>query len=304
MMSPSRSGMDTNGKFWHADNCLLTQKKTMALCENGRTFRALKDLVRPLIPPTVLKARAERDFFSEKTWYARHLGKFKSFADANAYIRKNNLLADGYVLNHENWLAERMRLSTHDYPPLFWIGKLVLHNGLRTIGDFGGSAGVSYYAFKNYFDFPPDLMWVVCEMPEAVETGERIAKERGEFRLSFVNSPAAIADSQIFHAAGVLHYLEKTPAQLLTEIGVKSKYLVFNKIPLSQKESFVTIEGGGYGFYPCRIQGAPNFISEMRASGYEVLDRWKCLELRMDVVLHPELTFPYYQGFVFSRFEK
>ena len=276
----------------------------MELCENSRTFRALKDLVRPLIPPPVLKARAEREFFSEKTWYARHLGTFKSFEDANGYIRKKNLPAEGYVLNHEDWLAERMRLSTHDYPPLFWIGKLVLHNGLRIIGDFGGSVGVSFYAFENYFDFPPDLMWMICELPAAVENGERIAKERGEFRLSFVNNPAAIADSQIFHAAGALQYLEKTPAQLLKDVGVRSKYLVINKIPLSQKESFVTIESGGYGFYPCRIQAERSFLSEMRSSGYEILDRWKCLEHRMDVILHPELAFTYYQGFVFSRVEK
>ncbi|OIQ92130.1 hypothetical protein GALL_259670 [mine drainage metagenome] len=273
----------------------------MPLATNPGTAKALKDLIRPIVPSAILRARAEREFFSEKSWYAKHLGKFDSFAEANRYIQQKNIDARGYVLDHEAWLAERTKLSTHDYPPLFWIGKLIFQNNLRTVADFGGSAGVSYYAFKNYLAFPQDLAWTVCELPEAVAAGTRITKERQEHRLTFVEDARQIASSQVFYAAGVLHYLEQTPAQLLESIGAKPEYLVLNKLPLSQKESFVTIESGGNGYYPCRIQAAPSFISELRASGYEVVDRWRCLEHRMDVGLHPELSFPHYQGFVFTR---
>ena len=83
--------------------------------------------------------------------------------------------------------------------------------------------------------------------------------------------------------------------------GLKPKYLVINKLPLSVRDSFITIEGGGNGFYPCRIQSTPSFMSEMGALGYELIDRWKCLEHRMDVALRPDLSFPHYQGFVFAR---
>lgn len=262
---------------------------------------AVKVLMRPFIPPSLLRARAERNFFLERSWYAKHLGAFPSFISANQYLSEKNIQGNGYVLDHESWLKERIKLSSHDYPPLFWISKLIAQNKLRSIIDFGGSVGVSYYAFKDYIEIPADLSWTVCELPEAAEMGAKIAKEKGESQLSFVSDPTVISGASIFYAAGVLHYLDKTLAQLLVENNANPDYLIINKLPLSSRESFVAIEGGGNGFYPCRIQCVSSFIREMRSIGYDVIDRWKCLEHRMDVILRPDLSFPHYQGFVLVK---
>ena len=263
---------------------------------------AVKNLLRPLVPRSVLRERAERACFSRRSLHARHLGAFSSFAEANAHIAGRAVAVDGYVLDHEAWLEERLRLSAHDYPPLFWLSRLVFDERRSAIADFGGSVGVSFYAFERYVKFPAGVHWIVCELPQVVELGSRIARDRGESRLEFVAEPAVLSGASVFFAAGALQYLEQPLGQLLTKSALHPEYLIINKLPLSARDSFITIEGGGNGFYPCRVQSAPSFISEMRDLGYEVVGRWKCLEHAMKVVLRPDLSFAHYQGFVLRRY--
>ena len=153
--------------------------------ESRKTMSALKALIRPLIPRSVLRARTERIFFSERSWYAKHLGAFPSFAAANAHIALRAIPAQGYVLDHKSWLEERMHLSAHDYPPLFWLNRFLLDERLAAIGDFGGSVGVSFYAFKKYIAFPREMLWTVCELPDAVKAGTEIAHEKAENQIEF-----------------------------------------------------------------------------------------------------------------------
>ena len=262
---------------------------------------AAKTLLRPFIPRALLRARAERLFFSEQSWHAKHLGAFASFEEANAYIGQRRLPAAGYTLDHEKWLEERHEVACHDYPPLFWISKLIDEHGLKSLVDFGGSAGVSYYAFRNYLTLPADFTWNVCELPEAVEVGTRVARSRGESQLQFFSDPARIADSPLFYASGVLHYLQDSISALLHRNGAQPDHLVINKLPVSWTESLVTVEGGGNSFYPCRVQKYDDFIAELDSMGYGLIDEWPCPQHRMEVSLRPDLDSSQYRGFVFAK---
>ncbi len=258
-----------------------------------------KNLLRPLVPGAVLQARAARRFFLERTWYATHLGAYGSFAEAENDITRRGASA-GYTLDHAAWLRERATLATHDYPVLYWLGRLMPAADPACLVDFGGSVGVSYYTFREYLDLPPGLIWLVCELPEAVALGERVRDARQARQLAFTDDPRCVAGASLVLASGVLQYLDATPADWLRGLGDLPRHLIVNKLPLSPARAFVTIENGGRGLYPCRVGHHASFLAEMRALGYRLLGEWKCLEHRMDIVLQPDLSFPYYRGFAFA----
>ncbi len=260
----------------------------------------IKTLLKPLVPRALLDARSERHFFRNKQRWATHLGEFGSFDEANAYISKR-AKPTNYVLDHDRWLKQRENLSPHDYPVAFWLDKLINHWGQESLVDFGGSVGVSYYAMKKYMTFPEDLLWIVCELKEAVERGLQISAQRGETQIQFTSDLNVIDGAAIFMALGSLQYLENTPYDLLAQNETIPNYLIINKLPLSSIKSFVTIESAGDGLYPCRVQSEASFLADMEGLGYRLVDRWKCLEHNMQVALRPELSFRCFDGFFFSR---
>uniref|UniRef100_E6PV52 Methyltransferase, TIGR04325 family n=1 Tax=mine drainage metagenome TaxID=410659 RepID=E6PV52_9ZZZZ len=261
----------------------------------------IKSFLKSVTPTFVLDARAQRNFFAKPGWYATHLGAFNSFGEANEYIKKYSIPA-GFKLNHDEWLKERMKLSSHDYPVLFWLYNILNSKNLTTIFDFGGSVGVSYYAFSKYFTFSSNLLWTVCELPEVVDSGNRIKEHLDGEHLFFTTDQQLMQKADIFYTAGAIHYIEEKLPELLEKYNARPEYIIVNKIPLSPASEFVTIEnGGGSGCYPCKIERESSFIASMKNIGYAEQDRWKCVEHKMNVILHPELSFTSFRGFVFKK---
>lgn len=257
-------------------------------------------VLRPLVPSFIMKARHERRFFSEASWYQKHLGVFTSFAAANTYISQR-AKPTGFILDHRKWLGQYTTLNNHDYPVVFWLSRLLATSAHKTVVDFGGSVGASYYMFRKFIDMPADLSWTVIELGEAVQLGRKIAAERGARALVFTLDSGAIRGAYIFLAAGVAHYLEEPLGSLLKRNAPLPRHLIINKFPLSPKKSFVTIErSGGNGLYPCRVQSEPSLIAELGALGYELKDSWKCLEHKMQIMDNPQYSLAYYQGLLFS----
>lgn len=259
----------------------------------------LKLVLRPLVPDFVMNARLERRFFAEGSWYQKHLGVFTSFATANAYISQR-AEPTGFILNHDKWLNRYTTLRAHDYPVVFWLSRLLPTSGHRTVVDFGGSVGASYYLFRKFIDMPDDLSWTVIELDAAVELGRKIAAERKERALRFTLDSDAIQGADIFLAAGAAHYLEEPLGDILKRNAPLPRHLIINKFPLSPEKSFVTIESGGNGLYPCRIQSESSFIAEMDALGYRLKDSWKCLEHKMEIIGKPQFSLSFYRGLLFS----
>ena len=260
----------------------------------------IRNFIKPLVPRALLDARTERHFFRNKQWWATHLGEFGSFDEANAHISKR-AKPTNYVLDHDRWLKNREKLSSHDYPVAFWLDKLINHLGQESLVDFGGSVGVSYYAMKKYMILPENLSWIVCELREVVERGLQISAQRGDTQLQFTSDLSVIHRAPIFMASGSLHYLETPLYDLLAQREGAPNYLILNKLPLSAVKSFVTIESAGNGLYPCRVQLESSFLAGIESLGYRLVDRWKCLEHNMQVALKPELSFKNFDGFFFSR---
>ena len=259
----------------------------------------LKSVVRLLTPQFLLSARYERHFFRSRRWENLHLGVFESFEAAREFAARRNVVPR-FDLDHEAWLRERVRLSAHDYPMMYWLGR-ALEEDVRIV-DLGGSVGVSCYAFRPFMSFPVGLQWQVCELENVVPLGRRIAQERGEGVLSFTSDLGSLDGASVLFTAGTLQYIESTLAQLLGGLKNPPTHLLINRIPLTRRRSsFVTLQNGGEGVQAYRISNAREFVDELVRLGYREVDRWKCLENSALIPLHPELSLSSFDGFYFVR---
>jgi len=258
-----------------------------------------KSAVRHVVPQPILQARYERYFFGTAEWQNLHLGVFESFDEADAFAACRGVRPH-FGLDHVKWLQEHRGLSTHDYPVLFWLGRLVADD-IRLV-DLGGSVGVTYYAYKAVLPLPPTLRWQVCELPEVVPLGQRIAQERGETALSFTTDRMAIDGAAILLAAGVLQYVRTTLAELLQALPAPPRHVLVNRLPLTtQRSSFVTLQNGGAGIQSYRIANDAEFVEQLRRAGYRVVDRWRCMENTTQIPFHPDLTLDHFSGFYLTR---
>jgi putative methyltransferase (TIGR04325 family) len=259
-----------------------------------------RSLVKAVVPQAVLQPWLRRRFFATRSWRNRHWGVFDSFEAAHQYVRRHGHVAH-YTLDHRQWLAERQTLLPHDYPMLFWLAQAIDQKPARIV-DIGGSVGVSYLTFQTVLPYPPGLHWQVCELPEVVELGREIARERGGTQLSFTSDSAVLDGADILFSAGALQFIEQPLPELLNRLRAPPRHLLINRLPLTScRTDFVTLQHSGQSPAPCRIANERSFIDAMTRAGYRERDHWKCLENHTRISLHPELALDYFHGFYFER---
>ncbi|HVF17118.1 MAG TPA: methyltransferase, TIGR04325 family, partial [Steroidobacteraceae bacterium] len=81
----------------------------------------------------------------------------------------------------------RTRIYPSDYPPMFWLDKLITSGECHRILDVGGHVGVTYYAYAKYIEYPQDLRWTVFDVPAVTRRGRELAVIEDKLgKLSFV----------------------------------------------------------------------------------------------------------------------
>jgi putative methyltransferase (TIGR04325 family) len=189
-------------------------------------------------------------------------------------------------------------LDPVDESVLPWL-KSAFQESSAKVFDLGGNVGVGYFAFQKHLDYPVDLSWQVCEIPEIVKAGEQIAKETNSKNLSFTSDFNEANKSDILISCGALQYIEPSLVELLSQLKTKPKHLLINYVPFCDRESFVTLQNIGYAFTPYKIQNQHEFIDSLNREGYELIDRCEfprtCL-----IPFHRELTVRTYRGFYFK----
>src|SRR5581483_3115880 len=45
----------------------------------------------------------------------------------------------------------------------------------------------SFYAYAQYVEYSPQLRWEVCDLPEIIRAGKKIALEQGKHQLTFTD---------------------------------------------------------------------------------------------------------------------
>lgn len=190
-------------------------------------------------------------------------------------------------------------ISVSDYPPLFWLDRL-LASGARSVFDLGGNVGLGYYAFGHYVAYPDDLRWTVQDLPSVLDAGRRLALQRGAgARLAFTDDALAADGHDIVLANGVLQYLPFTLPELLRQLPRPPAHLLVNLTPLHPTRSFFTLQQTRIATCPYRIPAVADFVAGFEALGYDVIDRWESRERYMRIPFEAAHSIDRYSGFYF-----
>jgi putative methyltransferase (TIGR04325 family) len=229
-----------------------------------------KDLATLISPVQAIRERRyERSF---RGHLGLHRGLFASFSDARRSAppcKPVGMDSPAYVDHHTD---RADYIQAYDYPVLFWLDR-ILGPGSKVV-DLGGNVGVHYHAYARYLEYPAGLAWVVCELPNIVLDGERIARERHALNLTFTTRFADANGSDIMIAAGVLQYIEEPLAAQLSALHDRPRHLLLNKLPLYDGEPFVTLQNSGPVYAPQHVFNRAQFVTSLADIGYELVDAW------------------------------
>ena len=188
------------------------------------------------------------------------------------------------------------RLNSADYPVLFWLSRILPE--ARGVFDLGGNLGVAYYAYHRHLDFPADLRWTVCEVPETVRAGRELAEEKGEMALAFTEHRNEAPEADVFFTAGALQYIDEPVAEILAARPKRPRHVLIQRVPLTSEENFITLQNNGAWIVPYKVSNEGAFIASVEALGYELVDHWKTAR-KLQVLMHPLSYEATYQGMYF-----
>ncbi len=199
-----------------------------------------------------------------------------------------------------NWYLKKLQgVTLEDYPVLFWLRAALEES--RSLYEIGGHVGVAYYGYQSVLAYPPDLDWTICDVPDVVEAGRKLAAERGRTNLEFVSGPNEVEGADIVLTVGALQYVDApTLADTLHSFSKKPLHLLVSNTPTWDGSSFVTLQNLGTVFAPYRIFNRAEFLSSLEELGYELVDSWhKMREVR--IPRHPDKFTDRYSGFYLRR---
>lgn len=222
-------------------------------------------------------------------------GVFPSFEEAREAIPKGRRVGFDNDRSAKLYNGRTYEPATSDYAVLYWLGPLLPE--IRTIFDFGGNIGPTYYSYQKVMSYPPGLRWTVCDLPAVAREGERTAIERGASNLFFTTTIRDAELADVFLTRGALQYMEQDLGEMLGGLAVKPKHLFLNRVPLSDRPTYFTVQDIGPAMCAYKIQNRDELVGSLTAAGYELVDSWPCPDVRFLVRhgLKPRLIM-YYSG--------
>lgn len=244
----------------------------------------------------LLQSFYERRF--ARKGYGGFRGVFGSFEEAARSAPQNKPLGFSTQDYAEEFEDRRSRIFSFDYPVMFWLAPFL--RGPARLFDYGGHCGTHFYAYAQYIDYSPALKWVVCDLPEIMRYGEKIAAERGTKQLTFTGRFGDADGADVLLAAGSLQYVE-SPAfsGSLANLTTRPKHIVLNKLPLYDGPAFVTLQNGGVAFHPMYVFNRKDFIDSICRLGYKLVDQWTVPSHSGRIPFYPEASFPAHSGLYF-----
>jgi putative methyltransferase (TIGR04325 family) len=235
-------------------------------------------------------------------------GVFDSLEQANSAISSKKASSYDIVnadkaAHHE---AEKQKLDDWfhdiDYPLLYWLSKLTKPN--YHVLELGGSIGHFFYSIQNYSPCPAGVKWTIAELPGAVELGDKIAKERKEYRLSFIESKNIELNEpvEIFFSAGTLQYMDEPLPKILAGLAELPVHVLIHNLPAHANRQFWTLQNLGICEVPYHIFSKPELINSMGELGYDPIAQW-VNPREIEIPFHREQIIEGYLGFYFRKKE-
>ena len=240
----------------------------------------------------------EQHFLRVSKWERLFSGMYPTFAAAEASIPTGR--PNSYD-NEESsqFLGHKTSLRASDYPVLFFLDRLLREH--RSVFDFGGYVGLSFYSFERLLQYPAGLEWKIYDLPAIVETGRRIAAEKAETRLTFTTSFPEAAAFPILTAFGSLHFPEQTFSHFLAPLPHRPRHILINKLPLTDLPTFYTVHNMGPALTPYRIQNRKEFIDSITGLGYELVDAWESGDFACYIPGYPDHSVKAFSGLYFRQ---
>jgi putative methyltransferase (TIGR04325 family) len=189
-----------------------------------------------------------------------------------------------------------------DYPAAFWLREALRNDA--TVFDLGGSVGTSFYTWEGYFDYPPNLKWLICEVPSVVRAGQRLAEDKSERRLRFTSQFEDADGSSCLLASGCLQYIETPITDLLRRLAHPPRHLVLNRLPLHRRNECITLQNIRWAVSPYRIFHRDRLIAGLEALGYVLVDAWSVPDHSCWIPLYPENSVESYSGLYLRKAER
>lgn len=200
-------------------------------------------------------------------------------------------------------LDKMSRIIDWDYPVLFWLEReLRAREGhpIRLL-DAGGHVGTKYCAFRDLIDLS-SVEWQVYELPSMVRAGRDMARAEGLGpQLSFCDAFSEIREAEILLCSGLLQYLDIPFADFVSKLHVQPQVILLNKVALRDGPSIYTLQRGGPTFLPYHIRNKQQFLADLDALGYRIIDSWRIQYLAHRVASHPELGWSESRGYMLLR---
>jgi putative methyltransferase (TIGR04325 family) len=186
-----------------------------------------------------------------------------------------------------------------DYPVLFYLAPIA--STLHRVFDLGGNVGNLFYAYQQKIAFPPDLVWIVLDLPVKKSLGEKLASQRSESRIRFANTLADASGCDVFMASGSLHYFENPLHEMLVTLCDLPRHVFVNRTPCSAGTDLITVQDNRSYLVPCKLHSRTMLITGMKNLGYVLQAEWPVHERRLPLPTHPDLCERIYSGFYFKR---
>jgi putative methyltransferase (TIGR04325 family) len=219
---------------------------------------------------------------------------FKTLHEAEESMAKYK--GGGHVdptnMSHLLYMSQSARPS--DYAALFHLQQILPR--VRRIFDLGGNVGNLYYCYAKYLKDLKGVSWVVMDLPENIERGRALSKERGASQLSFTDRWNDADGCDLLIASGCLHYFEKPFSKMLEELEARPNYILINRTPLTEGEPVATVQDNGAYRTACMLYNLHDLKRQLIEIGYEVDDQWRAAELSLEIPAHPEYRIPSYSG--------
>ena len=224
---------------------------------------------------------------------------FDSLAEAQARSSRYSNQGHEHPDEIRPHIVRTRLIRESDYPVLFFLAE---HSQrLSRVFDLGGSVGNLFYAYQHHLKFAGDLIWMIHDLPEQKRLGTKIAIQRNEKRIRYVDSLADANGVDLFIVSGSLHYFESSLSQMLSQLNDLPGRVVVNRTPCSSGEDIVTVQDGISYVIPCKLHSRTKLLEGMTALGYVLRGEWPVYELMMWLPLYPECSNSYYSGFYFER---
>ena len=244
-------------------------------------------------------AEAYRSYFNRARGNVRLFrGLYPSFVAAARDVPPGGLSSYDNAPSARRVLDEWLGVFPNDYPVLFWLARLLRERS--SVFDWGGNVGLKYFAYRRYIDYPAGLRWIVGEVPAVVELGKDVARDEGASALEFATGLERIAEADVMLAAGVVQFVDD-PFARLSEAPALPEHLIFNKVPVYEMPSAVTLHNMGTAFSPYHLFNRSAFVAAAERLGYRLVDEWKSPDVACEIPFYARYSIGAYSGFYFVR---